>query len=46
MAFERYIPWPRKMEQLGDKLDEIIVDLELFLGEAPEAKTETEEPSE
>lgn len=35
MAFEQYLPWPKKMDKLTDKLDDIIVELELFLEEAP-----------
>jgi hypothetical protein len=36
MAFEPFIPWPKQMQQLTDKLDDIIVELELFLDEAPD----------
>ncbi len=41
MAFEQYLPWTTRMEQLTDKLDDIIIELELFLDkedtdEAPE----------
>ena len=36
MAFEQYLPWSTRMEQLTDKLDDIIAELELFLDEAPD----------
>lgn len=36
MAFEPFIPWPKQMDQLTDKLDDIILELELFLDEKPE----------
>ena len=41
MAFEQYLPWPTRMEQLTDKLDAIIAELELFLDEE-----DTDEASE
>ncbi len=44
MAFEQYLPWSKRMEQLTDKLDDIIVELELFLDEAPDKETTDEAP--
>jgi hypothetical protein len=44
MAFEPFIPWPKQMQQLTDKLDDIIVELELFLDEAPKKETTDEAP--
>lgn len=35
MAFERYVPWDQRMEALSNKLDDIILELELFLDEKP-----------
>lgn len=44
MAFEQYLPWPKRMEQLTDKLDDIILELEEFLCEAPTEENVDEAP--
>jgi uncharacterized protein YukE len=44
MAFEQYLPWTKRMEQLTDKLDDIIVELEMFLDEAAAEDDSDEAP--